>query len=64
MSKSITVEDYELVAPEFFDKYNYVAARLPENTKVEDILKIMQNLASLVLKERSKEKSGIVGFIS
>lgn len=63
MPKEITVEDYDLVAPEFFDKYNYVASRLPEGTKAEDVIKIMQQLGALVMKKRKEEKQGLIGFV-
>ena len=64
MPKPITVSDYELVAPDFFDKYNFVAERLPENTRAEDVIKIMQNLAGLVAKKRAEEKTGTIGFVT
>ena len=64
MPKPITVADYELVADDFFDKYNFVAERLPENTRAEDVIKIMQNLAGLVAKKRAEEKTGTIGFVT
>ena len=63
MAKPITVEDYKEVADDFFDKYNFVAERLPENTRAEDVIKIMQNLAGLVAKKRAESKVGTIGFI-
>lgn len=62
MPKEITVKDYELVADDFFDKFNFVAERLPDGTKAEDIIKIMQNLATLVIKKRQENK-GLIGFV-
>ena len=64
MAKPITVEDYALVADEFFDKYNFVAERLPKETRAEDVIKIMQNLAGLVAKKRAEEKTGTIGFVA
>jgi len=63
--KPITVEDYEKYSEEFFDKYFYVAKQLGEGAKAEDILKIMESLAMVVLKKRSEEegKVGPFGFI-
>jgi hypothetical protein len=62
--KSITVEDYEKYSGEFFDKYFYVAKQLGEGAKAEDILKIMESLAMVVMKKRSEEnKIGPFGFI-
>lgn len=60
----ITVEDYEKYSGEFFDKYFYVAKQLGEGAKAEDILKIMESLAMVVMKKRSEEnKIGPFGFI-
>ena len=64
MPKPITVKDYELVADDFFDKYNFVAARLPENTRAEDVIKIMGNLAGLVAKKRAEQKQSTIGFVT
>ena len=63
--KPITVEDYEKYGKEFFDKYFYVAKELGEGAKAEDILKIMESLAMVVMKKRSEEegKVGPFGFI-
>ena len=61
-NNKITVEDYEEVAPEFFDKYFYVAKQLGEGAKPEDIIKIMQNLAGLVMKKREEDKKVTLGF--
>ena len=60
--KSITVEDYEKYSGEFFDKYFYVAKQLGEGAKAEDILKIMETLGALVMKQRIKDKVGPFGF--
>ena len=63
--KAITVEDYEKYGKEFFDKYFYVAKELGDGAKAEDILKIMESLAMVVMKKRSEEegKVGPFGFI-
>ena len=63
--KPVTVEDYEKYSGEFFDKYFYVAKQLGEDAKAEDILKIMESLAMVVMKKRSEEegKVGPFGFI-
>ena len=58
----ITVEDYKEHSQEFFDKYFYVAKELGEGAKAEDILKIMESLANVVMKNRSKDKVGPFGF--
>jgi len=63
--KQITVEDYEKYGKEFFDKYFYIAKELGEGAKAEDILKIMESLAMVVMKKRMEEegKIGPFGFI-
>jgi len=61
--KPITVEDYEKHGKEFFDKYFYVARELGEGAKAEDILKIMESLAGVVMTKRKEEtKTGPMGF--
>ncbi len=65
MSDPITVEDYEAYAEEFFDKYNYVFKRMCTimNPKSEDVLKVMESLAALIMDKRSEENSvGPFGF--
>ena len=62
MPKEITVQDYDLVSSDFFDKYNYVAERLPEGTRAEDVIKIMQQLGALVLKRRAETGKAPLGF--
>ena len=59
---TITVEDYKEHSQEFFDKYFYVAKELGEGAKAEDILKIMESLAGVVMKKRSETKVGPFGF--
>lgn len=60
--KPITVEDYEQVSDEFFAKYHFVAKELGEDKKCEDILKVMESLTGLVMKKRSEDKGGLMGF--
>ena len=62
MPKEIKVSDYDAVAPDFFDKYNYVAERLPEGTRAEDVIKIMSQLGALVLKRRAENSRAPFGF--
>lgn len=61
--KPITVEDYKEVAPEFFEKYWYIAKELGEDAKPEDVLKIMESLAGLVMKKRVDDKLAPFGFL-
>jgi len=63
--KTVTVEDYEKYGKEFFDKYFYIAKELGEGAKAEDVLKIMESLAMVVMKKRMEDegKIGPFGFI-
>ena len=58
----ITVEDYKEYAGEFFEKYWYVAKELGEGAKAEDILKVMESLAGVIMKKRVETKVGPFGF--
>jgi len=62
-NEPITVEDYKLVADEFFQKYNFVSERLgPVTPKAEDVLKVMEAMTGAVMKDRVKNKVGPFGF--
>lgn len=59
----ITLEDYkDGVADEFFAKYHYINDQLGGNAKAEDILKVMESLATLVMKKRNESKKVNLGF--
>ena len=60
--KPITIEEYTEAGEEFFPKYFYVAKELGENAKAEEILKVMESLAGVVMKNRVKDKLGPFGF--
>ena len=62
MKLDITVEDYQKAGEEFWPKYWYVAKELGEGAKAEDILKIMESLAGVVMKQKSEDKIGPFGF--
>ena len=65
-NKPITLEEYNEVGPEFFAKFNYVKTQLPCDTSVEDVLKIMETLAGLVMlkrEESEEEGEGKIGFL-
>lgn len=65
-NKPITLEEYSEVGPEFFAKFNYVKTQLPCDTGVEDVLKIMETLAGLVMikrEESEEEGEGKIGFL-
>lgn len=60
--KSPTLEDYQKAGEEFFPKYWYVAKELGEDAKAEDILKVMESLAGVALKNKIESKIGPFGF--
>ena len=62
MKLDITVEDYQKAGEEFWPKYWYVAKELGEGAKAEDILKIMESLAGVAMKQKTKDKIGPFGF--
>ena len=62
--KPVTLDDYKDVGPEFFEKFHYVKNQLPTGTEVEDVLTIMETLASLVFlkREEDEEERTVIGF--
>ena len=62
--KPITIAEYSEVGPEFFEKFHYVKNQLPTGTEVEDVLKIMETLAGLVMikREEKDESPMAIGF--
>jgi len=60
--KPITLEEYKEVAEEFFPKYRFVSQELGGECKTEDVLKVMESLAGLVLKKREEKKKLPIGF--
>jgi len=60
--KPITVEEYKEVGEEFWRKYDYVSQNIGEGAKPEDILKVMESLAALVMKKRVDDKLAPFGF--
>ena len=60
--KVLTLEDYQKAGEHFWSKYWYVAKELGEGAKAEDILKIMESLAGVVMKKRVETKVGPFGF--
>ena len=62
MKLDITLEDYQKAGEEFWPKYWYDAKELGENAKSEDILKIMESLAGVAMKQKVKDKIGPFGF--
>ena len=62
MKFEVTVEDYKKAGEEFWPKYWYVAKQLGENAKPEEVLKVMESLAGVAMKQKVKDKIGPFGF--
>lgn len=62
MKFEVTLEDYQKAGEEFWPKYFYVAKELGENTKPEEVLKVMESLAGVAMKQKVKNKIGPFGF--
>ena len=60
--KTLTLEDYQKAGETFWPKYWYVAKELGEGAKAEDILKVMENLANVAMREKVGETIGPFGF--
>ena len=62
MKLQLTLEDYQKAGEEFWPKYWYIAKELGENAKTEDILKVMESLAGVAMKQKVENKIGPFGF--
>ena len=62
MKLQITLEDYQKAGEEFWPKYWYVAKELGEGAKAEEILKVMESLAGVAMKQKVEDKIGPFGF--
>tara|TARA_A200000113_G_scaffold187693_1_gene175203 strand:+ start:417 stop:635 length:219 start_codon:yes stop_codon:yes gene_type:complete len=60
--KSITLKEYEKAGDEFWPKYDYVAKELGETAKPEQVLKVMEALAQVAMKNRVEDKLAPFGF--
>lgn len=62
MKLQVTLEDYQKAGEEFWPKYWYVAKELGEGAKAEEILKVMESLAGVAMKQKVEDKIGPFGF--
>ena len=61
--KLLTLEDYQKAGETFWPKYDYVAKELGEGVKPEQVLKVMEAIGGVALKQALEEKlSGPFGF--
>jgi hypothetical protein len=62
MKLQVTLEDYQKAGETFWPKYWYVAKELGESAKPEEVLKVMESLANVAMREKVEEKIGPFGF--
>lgn len=55
-TKPLTLEEVFEAADVFFPIYEYIKSRMPVDTKVEDILKVTENVCSLAQKLRVQKE--------
>jgi len=53
--KLLTLEDYQKAGEQFWPKYWYVAKELGEDSKPEDVLKVMEAVGGVALKLKLEE---------
>ena len=58
MKLQVTLEDYQKAGETFWPKYWYVAKELGESAKPEEVLKVMESLANVAMREKVEEKIG------
>jgi hypothetical protein len=56
-TKPLTLEEVFEAADIFFPIYEYIKSRLPVDTKVEDVLKVAENVCTLAQKLRARKRS-------
>ena len=56
-TKPLTLEEVFEAADIFFPIYEYIKSRLPAETKVEDILKVAENVCALAQKLRVQKEA-------
>ena len=62
MKLTLTVEDYQKAGENYWPKYWYVAKELGEGASAEDIIKVMEALAGVAMREKVENKIGPFGF--
>ena len=61
--KTLTLEDYQKAGEKFRPKYWYIAKELGEDAKPEQVLKVMEAIGGVALKQALEDKlSGPFGF--
>ena len=60
--KLLTLEDYQEAGESFWPKYWYIAKELGEDSRPEDILKVMEAVGTVALKLSLEKKESPFGF--
>ena len=61
-TKPLTLEEVFEAADIFFPIYEYIKHRLPADTKVEDVLKVAENICALAQKLRVEKEAASQPF--
>lgn len=60
--KPLTPEEVQKAAEQFFPLFEIVSSRMPEGSKTEDTLKVMETVCTLAQKLRLEEEKSEFGF--
>jgi hypothetical protein len=60
--KPLTPEEVQKAAEQFFPLFDIIRTRMPEGSKTEDTLKVMETVCSLAQKLRLEEEKSEFGF--
>jgi hypothetical protein len=60
--KPLTPEEVTKAAEKFFPLFDIVRTRMPEGSKIEDTLKVMETVCTLAQKLRLEEEKSEFGF--
>jgi hypothetical protein len=60
--KPLTPEEVQKAAEQFFPLFEIVSQRMPEGSKTEDALKVMETVCTLAQKLRIEEEKTQFGF--
>ncbi len=55
-SDPLTVEEMKAASEQFFPLFDVILSNMPENSKIEDCLKVMESVAQLAQKKRVEDK--------
>ena len=61
-TEPLTLEEVFEAADIFFPIYEYIKSRLPVDTKVEDVLKVAENVCTLAQKLRAEKEAEALPF--